>query len=90
MPESRHLATGVLGRLRQVGCDHAGLTPGFHPPLRLDEEPGALLRGPKDDRPRAEDPRSDRALERIGVGGERHPRGDVRGHHPVLGDGDEQ
>ena len=25
-----------------------------------------------------------------GVGGERHPRGDVRGHHPVLGDRDEQ
>ena len=25
-----------------------------------------------------------------GIGGERHPRGDVRGHHPVLGDRDQQ
>ena len=35
-------------------------------------------------------PGRDGALERAGVGGERHPRGDVRRHHPVLGDRDEQ
>ena len=35
-------------------------------------------------------PGRDRALQRARVGGERHPRGDVRGHHPVLGDRDEQ
>jgi hypothetical protein len=29
-------------------------------------------------------------LQRSGVGSKRHARSDVRGHHPVLGDRDEQ
>ena len=40
--------------------------------------------------PAAEDPRRHGALQRARVGGERHPRGDVRGHHPVLGDRHQQ
>ena len=40
--------------------------------------------------PGAEDPRRDGALQRVRVGGERHPGGDVGRHHPVLGDRDEQ
>ena len=35
-------------------------------------------------------PGRDRALQRARIGGERHPRRDVRGHHPVLGDRHEQ
>ena len=48
------------------------------------------LGGAEDDRAAAQDPRRDGALQRSGVGGERHPRGDVGRHHPVLGDRDEQ
>ena len=40
--------------------------------------------------PAAEDPRRDRALQRAGVGGQRHAGRDVGRHHPVLGDRDEQ
>ena len=54
------------------------------------EQPRAGLGGAEDDRAAAEDPGRDRALQRVGVGRERHARGDVRGHHPVLGDRDEQ
>ena len=54
------------------------------------EQPRAVLRRAEDDRAAAEDPGRDRALQRLGVGGERHPRGDVRRHQPVLGDRDEQ
>ncbi len=57
---------------------------------RLLEQPRAFLGGAEDDRARAEDPGGDGALQRAGVGGERHPRGDVRRHHPVLGDRDEE
>ena len=45
---------------------------------------------PRMHRAGAEDPRRDGALKRVGVGGERHPRRDVRRHHPVLGDRDQQ
>ncbi len=54
------------------------------------EQPRALLRRAEDDRPAAEDPRRDGSLQRSWVGGERHPRRDVGGHHPVLGDRDQQ
>ena len=54
------------------------------------EQPRALLRRAEHDRAGAEDPGRDRALERVRVGRERHPRGDVRRHQPVLGDRDEQ
>ena len=54
------------------------------------EQPRALLGRAEDHRAAAEDPRRDGALQRARVGGERHPRGDVRRHHPVLGDRDEQ
>ena len=40
--------------------------------------------------PAAEDPGGDCALQRARIGGERHPRGDVRRHHPVLCDRDQQ
>ena len=54
------------------------------------EQPRALLGRAEHDRPGAEDPGGDGALQRVRVGGERHPRGDVRRHQPVLGDRDEQ
>ena len=54
------------------------------------EQPCALLRRPEHDRPRPEDPGRYRAVERSGIGGERHPRGHVRRHHPVLRDRHEQ
>ena len=58
--------------------------------LRRLEQPRALLGGAEDHRAGAEDPGGDGALQRVRVGGQRHPRGDVGGHHPVLGDRDEQ
>jgi hypothetical protein len=54
------------------------------------EQPRALLRCAEDDRTCAENPRRNGSLQRSRVGGERHPRGDVGGHHPVLGDRDQQ
>jgi hypothetical protein len=40
--------------------------------------------------PDAENARRNRPLERFGIGRESHSRGHVGGHHPVLGDRDEQ
>ena len=65
-------------------------SPASTPRLRLDQELRAQLGGAEDDRPAAEDPGGDGALKRPGIGGERHPGRDVRGHHPVLGDGDQE
>ncbi len=56
----------------------------------LRQQARALLGGAEDHRAAAEDPGSDGALERVRVGGERHPGRDVRRHQPVLGDRDEQ
>ena len=68
----------------------AGSPPATHPLLRRVEQAGARLGRAEDDRAAAEDPGRDGALQRSGVGGERHPGGDVGRHHPVLGDRDEQ
>ena len=57
---------------------------------RVRQQLRALLRRAEQHRAGAEDPGGDRALERARIGRERHPRGDVRRHHPVLGDGHEQ
>ena len=73
-----------------VPGDRRGRAAGRHLLLRLLEQPRARLGRAEDDRAAAEDPRRDGALQRSGVGGERHARGDVGGHHPVLGDRDEQ
>ena len=54
------------------------------------EQLRARLGRPEDHRAGAEDAGRHRAVQRIRVGRERHPRGDVRGHHPVLGDRHQQ
>ena len=53
------------------------------------QQPGALLRRAEEERSRPEDPGRDGALQRLRVGRERHPGGDVRRHQPVLGDRDQ-
>ena len=75
----RHLARDLVRRLA-AGDALAG----------LDEQPCAQLGGAEDDRAAAEDPGRHGALQRIRVGGQRHARRDVGGHHPVLGDRHEQ
>jgi hypothetical protein len=57
---------------------------------RAGEQPRTLLRRAENDRARAEDPGRDGALQRPGVGGQRHPGRDVGGHQPVLGDRHQQ
>jgi hypothetical protein len=57
--------------------------------LGLLEQPGTLRGRSEHDRPAAQDPGCHRGLQRAGIGGERHPRRDVRRHQPVLGDRDE-
>ena len=90
MAESRHLAAGSVDRTRHVAGDGRGLATRRHLLLRLFEQPRARLGRAEDDRAAAEDPRRDGSLQRSRVGGKRHARGDVGGHHPVLGDRDEQ
>ena len=68
----------------------AGSAPVLDLRLCLFEQQRARLRRAEDHRARSQDPRGDRALERAGIGGQGHPRGDVRRHHPVLGDRDQQ
>ena len=90
MAEARQLAAGGVDLARDVAGDRLGRVTGRHLLLRLLEQPRARLGRAEDDRAAAEDPRRDGPLQRSGVGRERHARGDVGGHHPVLGDRDEQ
>ena len=75
---------------RELARDRGGIAARGHLRLRALEQQRALLGRAEDDRTAAEDAGRNRALERARVGGERHPRRDVGGHHPVLGDGHEQ
>jgi hypothetical protein len=90
MSEPGHLAAGGVDRTRDLAGDRRRLTTGRHSFLPLFEKPRALLGRAEDDGAAAENPRRDGPLKRSGVGRERHARRDVRGHHPVLGDRDEQ
>ena len=90
MPEPGHLPAARMDAARDVLGDIPRCPPSGHLLLRVLEQPRALLGGAQHDGPAPEDPRRDRALQRVGVGGERHPGRDVRRHHPVLGDRDEQ
>ena len=88
--EPRHLAAEGVDRTRDVAGNGRRPAAGRHFLLRLLEQPRASLGRPEDDRPGTEDPCRDRPLQRLGVGGERHARGDVARHQPVLGDRHEQ
>jgi hypothetical protein len=72
-----------------AGAAH-GPTLGLRARACLDQEAPAKLRGPEHDGTAAEDTGRDRALERPGIGGQRHPRNLVGGHEAVLGYGDQQ
>ena len=54
------------------------------------EQPRALLGRAEDDGAAAEDSRRHGAVQRARIRGQRHPRGHVRRHQPVLRDRDEQ
>ena len=87
-PGARSPASWIAVAARSAAA--VGVVARLHARLRLDQELRAQLGGAEDDRPAAEDPGGDRALERSGIGREGHPGRDVRGHHPVLGDGDQE
>ena len=88
--EPRQPAAGSVDRTRHLLGDRLGRPTGRHLFLRRFEQPRARLGRAEYDRAAAEDPRRDGPVQRSGVGGKRHARGDVGGHHPVLGDCDEQ
>ena len=88
--EAGHLRTGVMRCPRDVGHHVLCSLARRDASARILEQERALLRRPEDDRTGAEDARGDGTLQSGRVGRERHPRGDVRRHHPVLGDRDEQ
>ena len=90
MPEPGQTLSGGPDAMGHLGGDLARRRAVAHPLRGAHEQPGALLGGPEDDRTAAEDARRDRTLERTRVGRQRHPGGDVRRHHPVLGDRHEQ
>ena len=71
--EARHLLAGCVDTPRRLDRLLIGL-----------EQARTLGRRADDNRPDAQDPRSDRSLERFRVGRERHPRRDIGRHHPVL------
>ena len=88
--EAGQLLTRASDIVRHGRGDLGGRLPVTHPGRRALEQPGALLGGAEDHRSAPQDARRDRALERAGIGRERHPSRDVRRHHPVLGDRHEQ
>ena len=75
--EAGHLLAGVVDLARDLERVAT---------VVLCQQARTLLRGAEDDGAAAEDPGGDGALQGVGVGGERHPRRDVRRHQPVLGD----
>ena len=90
MAEARQPAAGSVDRAGQLERDLRGVGAGRDLSLRLLEQLRAHLGGAEQHRAAAEDARRHGALERLGVGRERHPRRDVGRHHPVLRDRDEQ
>ena len=90
VPEPRRPGSGGVDRTRDVaGATAVGFAARGDGRLRLLEHPRALLGGAEDHRSAPEDAGRDRPLERARVGGQRHPGGNVGGHHPVLGDRDQ-
>ena len=63
---------------------------GSHACLCLFQQPRAFVCRSEDHGSAAQDARGNGALQRVRIGRQRHPRRDVRGHHPVLGDRDQQ
>src|SRR4051794_1791727 len=90
MAEAGELAPLLADALGEIGADVVDRLARVHARAALLEELRAQLRRAEDDGAAAEDAGGDGALKRGRVGRERHPGGDVRGHHPVLGDRDEQ
>ena len=86
-PARRHSRSSLreLARATAAGC-----APDATLACAVFEQPRAGLGRAEDDRAAAEDPRRDGSLQRARVGRQRHARGDVGGHHPVLGDRDQQ
>ena len=90
MAESRCLRSGLAYGAHEVERDPARLAAGGHLRIRLDQQAAAEFRRAEDDGSGAEDAGRDRALQRIGIGGQRHSRGQNRRHEAVLGDRDQQ
>ena len=90
MAEAGHLAAIRADSAGDVTGDVLGRAPAGHLLLGVLEQPCARFRGAEHDRPASEDPGRDGTLQRVGVGGKGHPSRDVRRHHPVLGDRDQQ
>ncbi len=88
--EARQLAARCAGLLGDSLRDALGVATLLDLGLRRFEHLRTRLRGAEDHRTGAEDSRGDGAVQRIGVGRERHARGHVGRHHPVLGDRDQQ
>ena len=90
MPKAGRLVAGSVDLTRQLVGDGRRVATGEHLLLSLLEQSRARLRRAENDGAGAEDPRRQRALQRSGIGGQRHARCDVGRHHPVLGDRDEE
>jgi hypothetical protein len=90
MAEPRDLGAGGVQLARDLGGHRLRRGAGRDPLLGLLEQLRARLGRAEYDRAAAEDPSGDRALERLRGGRQRHPSGHVGGHHPVLGDRDQQ
>ena len=88
--EPGQLVAGSMDLACHLIGDRRGSATGRHPFLRRFEQPRARLGSAEDHRAAAQDPRRDGPVQRFGVGRKRHARSDVGGHHPVLGDRDEQ
>ena len=90
MAEAGQPAAGARGRRATSRGDRVRVAPAATRACASSSSRAHSSAVPRITGPQPRMPGRDRALQRPGVGGERHPRGDVGRHQAVLGDRDEQ
>ena len=88
--EARNLAALVANALHQGKRRGLWALPGGNPALGRQQQPAARVGRSDQHRAAAEETGRQRAVQRIRIGRERHPRRLDGRHHAVLGDGDQQ
>ena len=88
--EAWRLVTGVVDGPGEPVCDDGGVATGSDNCGGFLQQQRAQVGSAEHHRAASENPRCHGSLQRAWIRGQRHPRRDVRRHHPVLGDRDEE